>query len=330
MGRFRVVITDEEYSDIEIERRILDTVGADVFRFNTKSEEEIIEVSKGCDALMLTFSQITKRIIETLDNCKIIARYAIGYDCIDLDAATKKEICVTNVPDYCVDEVSTHTVGLILDITRKLTFLNNDVKNGIWDYLGRGPVYSLSGQTLGLVGFGKIPRAVIAKIKPFGMDIITYDPYLSDFDAESFGVKKVTLDQLLEKSDIISLHSPLSKETTGIIDYNKLIKMKKSAYLINVGRGPLVNEHDLIDALNKGLICGAALDVTVAEPIEKDNPLLRMDNVIITPHSAWYSEKAKVTLQSSAAMEVARVLSGYYPKNLVNKAVKDKLDLKEF
>jgi D-3-phosphoglycerate dehydrogenase len=259
-----------------------------------------------------------------------IVRLLRAIDTVDLEAATEKGICVANVPDYCKDEVSDHALALMLGWTRKVVSANQYVKSGIWDFNVTKPIYRLRGGTLGLVGFGIIPQSLTDKVKPLGLRVIAYDPYVSEQTAREKGVQLVSLDELCKQSDIVSVHAPLMKSTKGMMGTEQFRLMKKHAILINTSRGPVVDENALVEALSSGLIAGAALDVLEKEPIPPDHPLLCMDNVILTPHIAWYSEESAAEMRFKAAMGVADVLlHGQYPKYLLNKEVKNKVTLKE-
>jgi D-3-phosphoglycerate dehydrogenase len=328
MSQFKVVVTDYEYGNLKYEEEILARAGITLVPAQCRTEEELIAACKDAHGLLNQYAQITRRVIEALDNCKVIARYGVGVNTIDLAAATEKGICVVNVPDYCMDEVSDHALALLLACARKVVLLNNSVKAGTWDYKISRPISRLRGQTLGIVGFGRIPRTLAEKAKPFGFHLLVYDPYLTQADVEPYGVTLVELEELLAKSDFVSVHAPLTPETYHLIGEKELGLMKPSAFIINTSRGPVIDEKALIKALQEGRIAGAGLDVLEEEPAPRDNPLLTMDNVIINPHVAWYSEQAEIELRTKAAQGVVEVLQGYYPRNLVNKEVKDKVHLK--
>lgn len=252
--------------------------------------------------------------------CKIIARSAVGYDNIDLKAASEAGIPVANVPDYCVEEVSNHTLLMILNCAKKFNLLEANVKKGLWgDFAIAKPVRAIRNQTLGLMGCGRIARCLAVKAQAFGMKVLAYDPYIKQEAVTPYGVTLVGKDELLEHSDFISMHLLLNDDTKKGVNADFFKKMKKSAIFINTGRGGMVDEDALIAALRTGEIAGAGLDVLTEEGIAKDAPLQKMDNVIITPHAAWYSEEAFETLLTSAAQEVVRALHGEPIKNQVNR-----------
>ncbi|MFZ7133162.1 MAG: C-terminal binding protein [Eubacteriales bacterium] len=313
------MITDYLYESIEKEKKIIESIGAELNDYQCKTEEDVIEKAKDADAIIVQFAPITRKVIESLENCKVIVRYAVGVDNIDLHAATEKGIYVCNVPDYAIDEVSDHTLLLILAIERKLQTFMRNVQKGDWTYTYVKPLNRLKGQVLGLMGFGRIPRMVAEKAKPFGFEIITYDPFVSEEILNEYHVKRVDFDTLLKESDVLSIHTPLNDKTKHLVNTEAFKKMTKKPFIVNTSRGGIIDEKALIKALGDKLIRGAALDVIEKEPIDITNELLKMDNVIITPHSAWYTEESIKTLQKYTAEEVKRVLSGNTPKNAVNK-----------
>jgi len=314
----KVVIADYYYESIHQEQAVMAELGAELKDYHCTTEDEVIAVAEGCDALICQFAPITRRVIETLTNCKVIVRYAIGVDNIDLKAAEEHGIYVCNVPDYSIDEVSNQAIALLMDCAKKLTYLANQVKQGNCSYTVIKPLFRMEGKTLGLVGFGRIPRLVAKKMAGFGLDIITYDPMVNEQAAKELGVTPVSLDELLERSDYISVHCPLMESTHHMFNKETFQKMKNTAIFVNTARGGVVKEEDLIWALENGEISMAGLDVTETEPIPMDHPLLKLDNAVVTPHAAWYSEEAVKSLQLKVAEEVARVLRGEDPKNPVN------------
>jgi D-3-phosphoglycerate dehydrogenase len=254
-------------------------------------------------------------VIESLKKCKVIARYGVGVDNIDVEAATEHKIIVANVPDYCVDEVSTHAIALILACARGITLLDNKIREKRWDFTLAKPLFRTKGKTLGLFGLGRIARAVAQKASGFGFKIIAYDPYVSKADD---GIELVEFSKLLSNSDFISIHSPLTDETRHLFGENKLRAMKKTAYLINTSRGAIVDEEALYKVLKKRWIAGAALDVMEKEPPDWENLLPKLDNLIITPHISFYSEESYVELKTKTAKAVLSVLKGGLPRAMVN------------
>lgn len=330
MAKWKVVVTDFEYSDLRYEEKVLQHEDIELIKAQCKTEDDIIQLCRDADALITLYAPISRKVIESLEKCKVITRYGVGVNTIDLQAASEKGICVANVPDYCMDEVSDHALALILAMTRKIVAANNDVKKGGWDFKVTQPIHRMRGKVVGLVTFGKIPRTLTPKVQALGFTVITYDPFVSEQVAAEYGVKLVSLDELCQLSDVISVHAPLMAQTQGMISTKQFSQMKKDAILINTSRGPVVDQETLVEALQNGMIQGAALDVVEEEPLPQNSPLRQMDNVILTPHVAWYSEESAVELRTKAALGVLDVLlHGEYPKYLVNQNVKEKLALTE-
>ncbi|HHT23957.1 MAG TPA: C-terminal binding protein [Clostridiaceae bacterium] len=315
----KVVITDYEYEDVDQEKEIIEQAGFEFKTYQLKTPQELIPVLKDADAVITQYGDINHQVISQMEKCKVIVRYGIGYNNIDVNAATENNIYVCNVPDYCIDEVSNHVIMMIFSLSKKLPVFSKASTEEDFSYRKAKPIFRLAGQTLGLVGFGRIPRLVAEKMQNFSLNIIAYDPFVDSSVFEKYGVSQVSLDELLKLSDYISLHTPLTEETYHLINHDAFLKMKSNAYIINTSRGEIISEKDLLEALNKNLIAGAGLDVFEKEPVEPNNPLLSLPNVIVTPHSAWYSEEAKRSLQKKAALEVINVLQGNKPFNPVNK-----------
>ncbi|HUF80333.1 MAG TPA: C-terminal binding protein, partial [Burkholderiales bacterium] len=248
-------------------------------------------------------------------------RYGIGVDTIDLEAATQAGIIVTNNPTYCIEEVAEHTMALLLACARKVVFYDRMVRAGRWEVPPGKPLFRLAGSTLGLVGFGNIARQVAVRAAAFGMKVLYADPYLQAGQFGEPGIK-VELNELLRQSDFVSVHPPLMPQTRKMINDEAFGRMKPTAFLVNCARGPVVDTDALVRALDSRKIAGCALDTTDPEPLPNPHPLRNRENVIINPHVAWYSEQAMVGLQTGAPNEVRRVLSGEWPVNVVNKAVK--------
>lgn len=318
MNKFKVVICDYYYESLQQEKQVFSQMDIDLKDYHCKTEDEVIQVASECDALICQFAPITRRVIENLKNCRVIVRYAIGVDNIDLKAAEEHGIYVCNVPDYGVDEVSNHAIALLLDCAKKLSFLADQVKKGNNSYTVVKPLYRISGKTLGLVGFGRIPQLVARKMASFGVNIIAYDPMINEAAARELNVTSVSLEELLECSDYISVHCPLMASTHHMFNKETFQKMKPTAIFINTARGGVVKEEDLVWALENGVISMAGLDVTEVEPVAVDNPLLKLPNAIVTPHAAWYSVEAVETLQRMAAEEVVRALKGEPLRSPVN------------
>lgn len=325
--KFTVVVTDYEFSSLDREREILGKVGADLIATRCKSEDELIKIARDADGLLnLYFGPISRRVIESLTKCKVISRYGIGVDTIDIPAATDHGIIVTNVPSYCVDEVSDHTMALILCCARKIDLLSRKVKNRKWNFKLSKPIFRLKGKILGLIGFGKIARSVAKKAKVFGFELLFYDPYISEEISEKYQAQSVGLNELLGESDFVSIHAPFNQETRHLLGEEQFGAMKDTAFLVNAARGGIVDTEALYKALREKWIAGAALDVIEGvPPLTSQGSLLGLENVVITPHAAWYSEESITELQTSAAQEVARVLRGEWPLSVVNPEVKERV-----
>jgi D-3-phosphoglycerate dehydrogenase len=272
--------------------------------------DDIVAVAKDADAVLVTYAKLTRDVLMQLTRCRAIGRFGLGVDNIDLPTAKEKGIAVNYVPDYCIREVSDHAMALLLALIRKIPLSNKLVQSGRWEMPAVVPIRRIEGTVLGLIGFGHIPRLVAPKAQAFGMRVISYDPFAKPDVFKAAGVEGVDLDTLLKTSDYISVHAPLLPATRGMLNAAAFSKMKKGAYVVNTARGPLIDEPDLIAALDSGQVGGAGLDVVAAEPLAKDSPLLGRDNVIISPHTAFYSIEALNELQTKCATDVARVLSG--------------------
>jgi D-3-phosphoglycerate dehydrogenase / 2-oxoglutarate reductase len=318
---FIVAITDSVFPSLEPERRVLGPLGVEVRAGQCRSEDEVIALAKDANAILNCYAKMTARVIGELRHCKVIARYGIGVDNVDLAAATRAKIVVTNVPDYCVDEVSDHGLALFLALARRVVAADQAVKGGTWDVVAHKGIQRLRGQTLGLLGFGKIARALAAKAQALGMRVIAVDPFVDAAAMARLNVRAVDMDTLLAESDAVSVHVPLSPETRGIIGERALARMKPTAFLINTSRGGLVDERALAAALTAGRLAGAALDVVEKEPPPPDHPLRKAPNVILTPHLAFYSREAVVELQTKVAEEAARAFRGEPPRSPVNREV---------
>ena len=318
----KVIIIDHTFSDLEIEREILAAVDAEVVHSPAKNPEEVIKVANDADALLIIDTQITMAVFEQLSDLKVIGKVGIGVDSVDLDAATEHGVKVVNVPDYCIEEVSTHALSLFLAAVRKIPSMDRSVKNGAWDWQRSQPIHRLAGNTFGFVAFGKIAQGLAKKLQGFDLELVAYDPYLDETDLAEYGVSKVEFEELLETADAISIHAPLTEKTRGLFDAATFERMKDHAVLVNTSRGPIIDENALYDALTCDEIAAVGLDVMVEEP-PGDSPLFDLDAVTLTPHAGWYSETAKRELRQTVAESVATALRGEEPKDLVNADVRD-------
>jgi D-3-phosphoglycerate dehydrogenase len=314
-----VAVADSVFPNLDVARQVVGGIGADLQLAADPSPDAILKVAAPADALLVTYAKITGDMIARMPRCRIISRFGIGVDNVDLDAATAAGIVVTKVPDYCIDEVSDHAMALLLAVVRKIPTSNAQVHAGRWEMKAVVPIHRLRGRVLGLVGFGRIPQLVAPKAKAFGLRVIVYDPFVQADVLARERVDQVDFDELLAQSDYISIHTPLLPETRNLFSTRAFSRMKPGAYLINTARGPIVDEQALAKALDAGQLAGAALDVMPNEP-PAGSPLLARENVIITPHTSFYSEESLLELQRKAAQEVADVLTGKPPKNPVNPA----------
>jgi len=313
-----VVVAHESYVISELERDAFRAIDATVVQTGNLETPTALEAARKADALMVTIQPVDAKLIQSLERCQIIARVGTGLDAIDIPAATERGIWVTSVPDYSIDEVSTHAIALLLNQARRLQKMFASVKAGRWyDAAAIEPAPRLQGQVLGLIGYGRIGRMAAAKARGLGLNVIVYDPFIAIDEAQDT-VKQVDLDTLLTSADFISLHTPLTQSSRQIINAAALEKMKPSAYLINTARGELIDEEALLAAVQRGSIAGAALDVLTVEPPPPDFPLLHEERITITPHAGWYSEASKLDVRAKAIADVARVLSGEAPRSPVN------------
>jgi len=310
MSRTLIAVTDSPFPSLDPARAALERIAPELKMAKSPSMEDILAVAREADAILVTYAKLPGELLRQLKRCKAIGRFGLGVDNIDLPAAKELGIAVNYVPDYCLREVSDHAMALLLSLARKIPFSNRLVQSGRWEVPPIVPLRRLEGQVLGLVGFGNIPRALVPKAKAFGLKVIAHDPHVSKHVLSAAGVEGVSFDDLLALSDFVSVHAPLLPATRGLVNAAAFARMKKGALLINTARGPLVDEAALAAALDSGHLGGAALDVVTTEPLAQDSPLKGRDNVILTPHTAFYSVEALEELQVKCASDVARVLSG--------------------
>lgn len=321
-----VVIADYDYGDVDIERAILEGAGLRLVAAQCKTEDDVISAASEANGIIAQYATIGARAIGALTRCQVIARYGTGTDIVDVDAATRHGILVTNVPnDWCENEVADHAMALLLAAARKICRYDQATRSGDWQWQTGEPMHRISGRTLGLLSFGAIAQAIGRRAAGFGLRVIASDPYMPAAEITARGAAPVSLEQLLEQSDYLVIQAPLTKETHHLFGEPELRRMKPTAILINTARGPIVSDEALYRALSENWIAGAGLDDIEEEPAKQidwtpRNPLFRLDNVIITPHAAYYSEEAIRTVREFAANEVARVLTGQRPLSPVNDA----------
>jgi len=305
-----IAVTDSVFPTLDPAKAALARLNPTYRMSKSVNADDIVAVAKDADAVLVTYAKLTRDVLSQFTSCKAIGRFGLGVDNIDLPTAKEKGIAVNYVPDYCIREVSDHAMALLLSLIRKVPLSNKLVQSGRWEMPAVVPIRRIEGTVLGLIGFGHIPRLVAPKAQAFGIKVIAHDPFAKADVFKAANVESVDLDTLFKTSDYVSVHAPLLPATRGMMNAAAFAKMKKGAYIVNTARGPLIDEPALIAALDSGQIGGAGLDVVATEPLTKDSPLLGRDNVIISPHTAFYSIEALNELQTKCATDVARVLSG--------------------
>jgi D-3-phosphoglycerate dehydrogenase len=326
MPNYHILITDYAWDTLDIERSVFDPIGAELLVAETGEEAELLRLAPHADAIMTNWKRVSAATLDAASNCVTVARYGVGVDNIAVDRATELGILVSNVPDYCVEEVSDHTLALLLACARSVATFDRDMGRGEWNLTAGRPLFRLRGKTLGLIGYGNIARAVVPKAMGFGLNILVYQ---RSRNLVGNGITLTTdLEHVLRESDYLSLHVPLTADTKGMVDAAFLRRMKPTAYLINTSRGAVIDEAALAQALRDRVIRGAALDVLTQEPPPADHPLLGLPNALITPHAAFNSVEAVEELQARTAQHVADVLTGKLPPFVINPAVLESANLR--
>jgi D-3-phosphoglycerate dehydrogenase len=318
MSKLTVLVTDSSFANLDPERAVLEPTGCAIEHAQCKSASEVIERAADADVLMVQWAPITADVIAALPRCKLIVRYGIGVDNVDLAAAKARGVVVCNVPDYSIDEVADHAVSTAVALGRQLPQLDHRLRDGVWKLAPVTPMPAFRDMTFAVAGFGRIGRAVLDRAKGFKFRLAGYDPFVNEDQFNAAGVRKLTLDELFQQADILSLHLPFTAETKHLLNADRLSKMKSTAVIVNTARGGLIDTLALANALQAGAIGYAGLDVFETEPLPNDHPLLQCGNALLTSHMAWYSEKSLPQLQRMAAEEVARFIRGQSPKNRVN------------
>jgi D-3-phosphoglycerate dehydrogenase len=319
-----ILVADYDFGDVNIERKIAEGAGFTLAAAQCKTEDDVIAAGREADGVLTQYATVGARAIDAFERCRVIARYGTGVDIVDVDAATKHGIQVTNAPnDWCADEVADHAIALWLAAARKVSEYDRAVRRGEWAWQVGQPIHRLRGRVLGLLSFGYIARNIAARAKPFGVEIWTHDPYMDEERIRREGVRPVSFDELLEGSDYLIVQAPLTPDTFHIFNRETLRRMKPTAILVNTARGPIVEDAALAEALEQGEIAGAALDDIEEEPAKRrdwkpTNPLFQAPNVLVTPHAAYYSDESIATVRRIAAEEAVRVLSGIPPISPVN------------
>jgi D-3-phosphoglycerate dehydrogenase len=335
--RFSLVVTSDRYdTDWELSKLSqVDDIDIDLRGGSVENEDELISLAGGADALLISSREaITPRVLDSLANCRVISRYAVGLDNIDLEGAADRGIVVTQSPDYCTNEVADHTLALILALNRRIVEFDQDLRAGAWvdhqykmDRILRGPILPLREQTLGIIGFGRIGRAVAMRAAAFGLTLLVADPYIEPSVAAEHRATLVSLGELLETADIVSLHCPLTIETEGLIGAAEFGLMKPTAVLVNTARGPVVDLDAAMQALTSRRISAAALDVVYPEPLPLDSPLYKLSNVLLTPHAAYYSERSRQLVRIDTLNGALAVLRGRRPRTIANPKVLERVSL---
>jgi D-3-phosphoglycerate dehydrogenase len=319
MAKYRIVVTDDRHGSYEVENGVFREIGASVEVHNLGDEAETMEVLREADAVLVNLHPLPGSVIREMRRCRVISRYGVGYDNVDVDAASQSGIWVARVPDFCLEDVSDHALALLLSCVRHTALRDRRVRRGEWKQIGEHRSYRIVGRTLGLVGFGTIARALLRKVSGLGLArVLVYDPYIERREIEAAGAAAASLRELLRESDYVSVHAPLSPETRGLIGSRELGLIKPGAILVNTARGPLVDEKALAAALERGRLAAAALDVFAEEPLPADSPLRELENVVLTDHCGWYSEESMVELKSKTARNALEVLKGGSPLYSVN------------
>ncbi len=324
----KVLITDYAWENLEPERKILERVGATLVVATTGTEKELIRLVADVDVILTCWKPVSEQVIRGAPKCRAIGRYGIGLDNIDVAYATQMGILVTNVPAYCLEEVSDHAMALLLSCARKTCLYDRAIKAGLYDLQAGTRLFRISGKTLGIVGFGRIGKTLYRKAIGFGVKIIAYDPYLEAAMLTDYEVELVSFEALLERSDYVSIHAPLSPENRHLFNFDAFRKMKDTAFVINTSRGEIIDQGGLLKALDEMEIAGAGLDVLAEEPPSVEDPLIRHPKTIITPHAAFCSQESLLELQETAATQMAELLSGKLPCFVVNPEVLEQPNLR--
>ncbi|MBI4661032.1 MAG: C-terminal binding protein [Verrucomicrobia bacterium] len=325
MAKFKVILIKHGYPNVEYERKVVTDAGGEFFDGDKLSEEEEQRICAEAEGILVRWRKITPGLIKTFRRCKIIVRYGVGTDNVDVDAATEAGIMVGHLPTYCLDEVSNHAIALWLACVRRVVRTHQKLAQGGWDANPPEPIHRTRGKTFGLVGFGNIAQAVARKLSGWGLRLLATDPFVDPARAQALGVHLVDQETLLQESDYLSLHVPLLPETRHLMSAPQFARMKPGVMLVNTARGPIVDAKALVGALETGRVAQAALDVFEEEPPPVNAPLRTHPRVILTDHVAWYSEESQIELKTSAAEEVVRVCTGGLPRSVANPEVLQRL-----
>jgi len=342
--KYTAIITSDRYgsdaTDLDPERalaRQFADIELDLRSEPGRTEDDLIALGQEADALLLsTREAVTRTLVERIPRVKVIARYGVGLDNVDLDAAADNGIVVTHYPQYCTAEVADHAVSLLLTLNRRIVELNADLHEGAWGThraltgrVLRGPIPALRTQVVGVFGAGRIGASVVRRLLPFGCRVLVHDPYLEDDKIKEIGAEPVSFEELLEQSDLVTIHCPLTPETRGMLGAAQFARMKPNVAIVNTARGPIIQEAALVDFLQRNPAARAGLDVFEIEPLSEESPLFQLPNVILTPHSAYYSEQSAATVRDQTFLSMLSVLRGYMPPTVANPAVLERVPLKQ-
>lgn len=313
----RVLYADYDYTDIELERKVFADAGIELFAAQCKTEEDVIAAAAGCVGILSQYAPVGQKTVAALPQLGIVSRIGAGYDNIDTAACELHGVWVANSPDYGIGEVATHALGLALALMRNIVAYHRDIQSGQWHYLSGGPLRRASEMTLGIVGLGRIGKRMAHVSRDVFGTIVGFDPYLIDGDFPAYVERAYELERLLARSDVVSIHAPLTAETRGMINAGTLAKAKRGSYVVNTARGAIVEVHDLLAALDSGILAGAGLDVLPIEPLPPADPLLGHPKVILTPHAAFFSVQSIVDLRHKAARNIVTFLATGRPDYIV-------------
>ncbi|WP_432535248.1 C-terminal binding protein [Kineococcus arenarius] len=317
----RLVITEYDQESIAVEQEVAAARGVELLRADCRNEDDLISAASGAAGLVVQYARITSRVLEALPDLKVISRYGVGVDTVDVEAATRRRVAVCNVPDYGTEDVSDHAVALALALARGVVRLDRGLRRGDHSLSGAKPLHRISGRVFGVVGLGLIGAATARKAHGLGYSVIGCDPLKAPGTVTDAGVRVVSFDDLLARADVISLHVPLNAHTRHLIDAEALSRVERRAVLVNTCRGGVVDTAALVDALDSGRLLGAGLDVFEEEPLPASSPLAQREDVVLTPHAAWYSEESEQELKRRVLENAADVLDGRRPRNVVNPQV---------
>lgn len=322
---YRIVFTDHELEDLPTVRAVFDGMDVELVEGDRNADrDEIADLVEGADGVVAGYRAIDAGMMDRMPDCRIISRAGIGFDTVDLEAATERDIYVTNVPDYCIPEVSDHAMAMLLALQRNIVTYDRQVKDGGWDVFDARPMRRLSTLTIGLVAFGDIARSVASKAAAFGMDVLAFDPYLDPDEIRDGGAEPIDdLHDMLSRCDAVSVHAPLTEGTRGLLDREAFSHLPDGAVVVNTARGPVIDEEGLVEALEADDVAAAGLDVLEEEPPAPDNPLLDRDDVILSPHAAWNSRESRIELLEKSARRVRQAIEGEVPDSVVNPDVLD-------